>query len=63
MGIPRAALITAFLRGTVDVQNMECNLGKARSSPRNTDQQKAEQVALGRIPEPKDSHDPWRNAR
>jgi hypothetical protein len=47
---------------------------KGRNAPSTAEQQKAEQqkkkaiddaykAALGRIPDPKDKYDPWRNAR
>jgi hypothetical protein len=47
---------------------------KGRNAPQNAEQQKAEQqkkkaiddaykAAVGRIPDPKDKYDPWRNTR
>jgi len=73
MRILTAALITAFPPDTIDAQNVGSG-AKERNSPQNTDQQKAEQkkknaaddayqAALGRIREPRDNYDPWRNAR
>jgi hypothetical protein len=74
MRILLAALTIALLAGTADAQSMGGKGGKGRNSPQSSEQQKAEQqkkkavdaaykAALGRIPDPKDKYDPWRNAR
>jgi hypothetical protein len=74
MRVLLAALTIAFLAGTADAQDMGGKGSKGRNPPQNAEQQKAEQqkkkaiddaykAALGRIPDPKDKYDPWRNAR
>jgi hypothetical protein len=74
MRILLAALAIAFLAGTADAQDMGGKGGKGRNASQNTEQQKAEQqkkkaiddaykAAVGRIPDPKDKYDPWRNTR
>jgi hypothetical protein len=74
MRILLAALTIAFLTGTAGAQDMGGKGSKGRKAPQNAEQQKAEQqkkkaiddaykAAVGRIPDPKDKYDPWRNAR
>jgi hypothetical protein len=74
MRILLAALTIAFLAGTADAQDMGGKGNKGRNAPQNAEQQKAEQqkkkaiddaykAAVGRIPDPKDKYDPWRNTR
>ena len=69
-----AALAIVFLMGAAGAQDMGGRGGKGRNPPQNAEQQKADQqkkkavddaykAALGRIPDPKDKYDPWRNAR
>ena len=74
MRILLAALTIAFLAGTAHSQDMGGKGSKGRNPPQNAEQQKAEQqkkkaiddaykAAVGRIPDPKEKYDPWRNTR
>ena len=74
MRVLLAAVTVALLGGTAAAQDMAAKGGKGRNSPQNAEQQKAEQqkkkaiddaykAAIGRIPDPKEKYDPWRNAR
>ena len=77
MRVLLAGLTIALLAGTAGAQDIGAKGdkgGKGRNSPQNAEQQKAEQqkkkaiddaykAALGRIPDPKEKYDPWRNAR
>jgi hypothetical protein len=74
MRILLAALTIAFLAGTVHSQDIVGKGSKGRNPLQNAEQQKAEQqkkkaiddaykTAVGRIPDPKEKYDPWRNTR
>jgi hypothetical protein len=74
MRILLTALTIAFLAGTVHSQDIGGKGSKGRNPLQNAEQQKAEQqkkkaiddaykTAVGRIPDPKEKYDRWRNTR
>jgi hypothetical protein len=74
MRILLAVLAIAAVVGTADAQDMGGGRKGRGSQQQSADQQKAAQqkkkatddaykAAIGRIPDPKEKYDPWKNAR